>query len=118
MNGVVFQISARQMTSIDVPWSPNQSVSAETPGSQANQLFTNPVLMSKANCQAKADTTVMTAYGMRMAARTTGRIGAAPWPSPCARPKPRTSSTATVTTVMKTVTPIDCHQSGSVRMTP
>ena len=37
MNGVVFQISARQITSSDVHLSPNQSVSATTPGSQANQ---------------------------------------------------------------------------------
>ena len=75
MNGVVFQISARQITSSDVHLSPNQSVSALMPGSQANQLLTKPVLMSNANCQANADTTVMTAYGIRIAARRTGRSG-------------------------------------------
>jgi hypothetical protein len=117
MNGVVFQISARQITRSDVHLSPNQSVSAATPGSQANHELTNPVLMSKANCQAKADTTVMTAYGMRMAARTTGRIELSAFAITMASPKPRTSSTDTVTTVMNRVTAIDCHHRESVRMT-
>lgn len=42
MNGVVFQISARQITNSDEPVEPNQSVSAETPGSQSNQELTKP----------------------------------------------------------------------------
>ena len=73
--------------------------------------------MSKANCQAKADTTVMTAYGMRMAARSTGRSDESAFAITMASAKPRTSSTATVTTVMKTVTRMDCHHSESVRIT-
>ena len=81
MNGVVFQISDRQMTRSDVHRSPNQSVSAAMPGSQANQGLTKPELMSKANCQAKAETTVMMAYGMRIAARSDRpERRAAPWP--------------------------------------
>ena len=40
---------------------PNQSVVAETPGTHANQEFTNPESTLNANCQAKAETTVMTA---------------------------------------------------------
>src|SRR3954469_15229603 len=117
MKGVVFQISARQITSSDVHLSPNQSVSVPIPGSQANHELTKPVLMSNANCQAKADTTVMTAYGMRMAARTTGRIEDSILAMTMARAKPRTSSTTTVTTVMNSVTPSACHHSESVRMT-
>jgi hypothetical protein len=61
MNGVVFQISARQMTRSEVHLPPNQSVSAPMPGSQESQLFTKPVVMLKANCQENADTTVITA---------------------------------------------------------
>ena len=61
MNGVVFQISAMQTTNNDDHVPPNQSVSASMPGSQENQELTKPELRSKANCQAKAETTVMTA---------------------------------------------------------
>ncbi len=61
MKGVVFQISARHTTNRADQVPPNQSVSAPIPGTQLNQVFTKPVLRSKANCQAKADTTVMTA---------------------------------------------------------
>ena len=117
MNGVVFQISARQMTRIDVHRSPNQSVSAETPGSHTNQEFTKPELTSKANCQANADTTVITAYGMRIAARRMGRRARSALTITRARPKPRTSSTATVTRVMNAVTPMACHHRESVRIT-
>src|SRR3954463_3478141 len=70
MNGVVFQISDRQITRSEVHLAPNQSVVVLTPGSQANQLLTNPVVMLKANAQEKAETTVMTAYGMRIAVIT------------------------------------------------
>src|SRR3954471_19463168 len=118
MNGVVFQISARQITSSEVHLSPNQSVSAPIPGSQENQLLTKPVVMLKANAQEKADTTVMTAYGMRMAARRTGRSDCRAFDITSASAKPRTSSTTTVTTVMNTVTATACHHSASVRMTP
>ena len=61
MNGVVFQISAMQITNSDDHCPPNQSVSAATPGTQPNQEFTNPLSRSNAYCQEKADTTVMTA---------------------------------------------------------
>ncbi len=118
MNGVVFQISARQTTSSELHWPANQSVSVPMPGSQANQLLTNPVWMSKANAQASAETTVMTAYGIRIAARRVGRRDRRAFAITRASPKPSTSSTATVTTVMKTVTPSACHHSPSVRMTP
>src|SRR3954469_19980228 len=117
MNGVVFQISATPMTSSEVHRSPNQSVSAPIPGSQVNQLLTKPLLMSNANFQAKADTTVITAYGIRMVARTTGLIDASILAITRASAKPSTSSTTTVTTVMNRVTQIDCHQSESVRIT-
>src|SRR5918997_4582674 len=100
MKGVVFQISARQITRSEVHWPPNQSVSAEIPGSQANQLFTKPVSIRNANVQAKAETTVMTAYGMRIAARTTGRMELSALAMTSARAKPRTSSTTTVTSSM------------------
>src|SRR5689334_11912020 len=73
MNGVVFQISARQMTASEVHLSPNQSVVPLMKGSQENHLFTKPVVMLKANAQENAETTVITAYGMRIAARSTGR---------------------------------------------
>ena len=54
MNGVVFQISDRQITnSADQRW-PNQ---AKSP--RPNQLLTKPVSRAKAYCQAKAETTVM-----------------------------------------------------------
>ena len=100
MNGVVFQISAMQMTKSDFPWLPNQSVSGETPGTQSNHELTKPLSMSKAYCQEKAETTVMTAYGIRIAARSTGRIALSAFIITSAKAKPRTSSTATVTTVM------------------
>src|SRR5215207_7350725 len=118
MNGVVFQISARQITSSDVHLSPNQSVSAPTPGSQENQLLTKPVVMLKANCQENAETTVITAYGIRIAARRIGRSDFSAFDITRARAKPRISSTTTVTTVMNTVTSTACHHSPSLRMTP
>src|SRR5689334_21166853 len=59
MNGVVFQISLTMMANIACQWSPDQLVSAEMPGSQANHAFTQPLLMEKVYCQAKAETTVM-----------------------------------------------------------
>ena len=74
--------------------------------------------MLKANCQANAETTVMTAYGMRMAARRIGRSDFSALAITSASAKPRTSSTATVTTVMNTVTASACHHSASVRITP
>ena len=59
MNGVVFQISETMIANIAGQWEPNQLVSALIHGSQANQLLTKPLLMLNANCQAKAETTVM-----------------------------------------------------------
>ena len=59
MNGVVFQISETMIANIAGQWEPNQLVSAEIHGSQANQPFTQPLLMLKANCQEYAETTVM-----------------------------------------------------------
>src|SRR3954453_18838600 len=118
MNGVVFQISDRQITRSEVHLAPNRWVVALTPGSQANQLLTNPGVMLKANAQEKAETTVMTAYGMRIAARVTGRMACRALAIQHARAKPRTSSTATVTTVMKIVTARYCRQIGSLRMPP
>ena len=53
-----------------------------------------------------------------MAARTTGRIALSAFIITRARAKPRTSSTATVTTVMNSVTAIDVHHSWSERITP
>ena len=61
MNGVVFQISARQITNSDGPCVPNQSVSAATPGTHENQELTKPESTLNANCQANAETTVMIA---------------------------------------------------------
>jgi len=54
---------------------------------------------------------------MRIAARRTGRIAASALAMTSARAKPSTSSTATVTTVMSTVTQMACHHSGSLRIT-
>src|SRR5918998_3933701 len=54
MNGVVFQISDRQITKSDDHRPPNHEKSP-----RLNQLLTNPVSRSKAYCQAKAETTVM-----------------------------------------------------------
>ena len=54
MNGVVFQISDRQMTKIDDQRSPNQ---AKSP--RPNQLLTKPESRAKAYFQANAETTVM-----------------------------------------------------------
>ena len=53
-----------------------------------------------------------------MTVRRTGRSPRSALSITSASPKPRTSSTATVTTVMKTVTPNEVHQTESVRMTP
>ena len=53
-----------------------------------------------------------------MTVRRTGRIARSALSITSASPKPSTSSTATVTTVMKTVTPNEVHQTESVRMTP
>src|SRR4051794_1670032 len=61
MNGVVFQISEKQITAMDGAKDPNQSVVEVTQGNQANHWLTNPVSVAKANCQAKAETTVMIA---------------------------------------------------------
>ncbi len=97
---------------------PNQSVSALMPGSQANHEFTNPESIAKANCQANAETTVMIAYGMRIAARRIGRIARSALTMTRASAKPSTSSTATVTRVSSSVTPSAVHQIWSVRTTP
>ena len=80
-------------------------------------MLTKPDVSEKAYCQANADTTVMTAYGMRIAARITGRIDDSALTMTSARAKPRTSSTATVTTVMNSVTARDVHQMRSVSTT-
>jgi hypothetical protein len=112
-----------QITAIDGQKEPNQSVSGLMPGIQLNDSFTNPVSIAKANCHANAETTVMIAYGIRMKVRRNGRR------TPSARcitmasgitmasAKPRTSSTATVITVMSTVTPTACHHKLSVSVT-
>lgn len=59
MNGVVFQISETMIANIAGQCAPYQLVSALIHGSQSNQLLTQPLLMLKVNCQAKAETTVM-----------------------------------------------------------
>src|SRR4051795_1978330 len=59
MNGVVFQISLTMIANIACQWSPYQLVDDEMPGNQSNVPFTQPLLIEKANCQAKAETTVM-----------------------------------------------------------
>src|SRR5665811_459500 len=86
MNGVVFQISVRQMaTSAEVRWL-NQEKSPRW-----NQLLTKPESLANANCQAKAETTVMIPYGSRIDVRTVRR----PKTILCitmARVKPMTSS--------------------------
>jgi hypothetical protein len=79
--------------------------------------LTNPESSEKAYCQANAETTVITAYGMRIAARRTGRIAWSAFIITRARAKPSTSSTATVTTVMNTVTANEIHQIWSVSTT-
>ena len=117
MNGVVFQISAMQTTNSAFQVPPNQSVFWSIPGSQASHELTKPESSENAYCQANADTTVMTAYGMRIAARITGRIACSAFIITSASAKPRTSSTDTVTTVMSRVTASDVHQIRSVRMT-
>src|SRR5450756_769252 len=112
MNGVVFQISVRQMaTSAEVRWL-NQAKSPRW-----NQLLTKPESLANANCQAKAETTVMIPYGSRIDVRTVRR----PKTILCitmARVKPMTSSTATVTAVMMNVVTTSDHHTLSVRMTP
>ena len=55
MNGVVFQISARMITAKELKRPPNQSMSSAISG----RWLTKPVSGAKANCQAKAATTVM-----------------------------------------------------------
>ena len=59
MNGVVFQISETMIANIACQWSPYQLVFSLIQGSQWNQLFTQPLLSEKVNCQANAETTVM-----------------------------------------------------------
>jgi len=59
MKGVVFQISETMIANMAGQWSPYQLVSEPTHGSQSNQPFTQPLLMLKVNCHAKAETTVM-----------------------------------------------------------
>ena len=59
MNGVVFQISARQMaSSADQRW-PNQSNVDEPRPKCPSHPLTKPVSRAKAYFQANADTTVM-----------------------------------------------------------
>ena len=53
-----------------------------------------------------------------MTVRRTGRSPRRALSMTRASPNPRTSSTATVTTVMNTVTPNEIHQTESVRITP
>lgn len=55
MNGVVFQISAMMITASEEMWPPNQFFSSAING----RLSTKPDSLAKANCQAKAATTVM-----------------------------------------------------------
>ena len=55
MNGVVFQTSAMMITAKELKRPPNQSISSEISG----RLLTKPDSGAKANCQAKAATTVM-----------------------------------------------------------
>src|SRR3978361_2064441 len=114
MNGVVFKISAMQTTSSADHWPPNQSVSVPIPGSQPNQWLTNPVSIAKANPQANPETTVRTAHGMGDAARSTGRMALSALAITKASANPSTSSTATVTTVIPSVTAMEIHQVESV----
>jgi hypothetical protein len=51
MNGVVFQISANEMTVIEDQNPPNQSVVSLMPGSQLSHWLTNPV--SRENATAR-----------------------------------------------------------------
>ena len=55
MNGVVFQTSAMMITAKELKRPPNQSMSSAISG----RWLTKPVSGAKANCQAKAATTVM-----------------------------------------------------------
>ena len=55
MNGVVFQTSAMMITAQELKRPPNQSISSVISG----RLLTKPESEAKANCQAKAATTVM-----------------------------------------------------------
>ena len=56
MNGVVFQISETMIANMAGQWSPNQLKLSSKNG---NHELTKPLLSENANCQAKAETTVM-----------------------------------------------------------
>lgn len=58
----------------------------------------------------------MMPYGMRIAVRTSPRTDFSPRCITKASAKPSSSSTATVTTVISSVTPSDCQNNGSPRM--
>jgi hypothetical protein len=110
MKGVVFQTSARMITTSEEFRSPNHALSSATNG----RSFTKPVSGSNAKNHANAATTVMIPYGMRTEVRTAPR----PKIARCitsAIAMPSTSSIATDTTVMKTVFHSDFHHRPDVR---
>ena len=105
MNGVVFQTSARMITSSDPPLVLSGWAVSEISGRPA----TNPLVGSKAYFQEKAATTVMIPYGIRIAART----GPRPKIARCitsAIAMPSTSSIDTEMTVMISVVHTSDHQ--------
>ena len=105
MNGVVFQTSARMITSSEPFLVLSGCASSEISGSPA----TKPLVGSKAYFHANAATTVTIPYGIRIAART----GPRPKIARCitsAIAMPSTSSIATETTVMISVVKTSVHQ--------
>src|SRR5579859_3064256 len=115
MNGVVFQISSRQITTRAEERWPNQLYL--WPTAQPSQLLTKPESSANAYFQANAETTVMIPYGSRIAVRTVRRPKMILFIT-MANTKPITSSNATVTTVMITVVTTSCHHNESFNTTP
>src|SRR5690606_36498117 len=111
MKGVVFQISDNEIATME-----DQNCPKKSKLERLNQGLTNPESGARANRHANADTTVMMPYGTRIEVRTIAR----PTTMRCitmANAKPMTSSTATVMTVIRTVTPTSRHHRLSVRIT-
>ena len=87
-----------------------------TPGSQLVQRFTKPVSVWYMKSQVKPETTVMIEYGMSTIVRSVRR-GMTIRCITSAMMKPRTSSTTTVMTVMRTVAPIALQKTESPKET-
>src|SRR6185503_15480701 len=113
MNGVVFHTSAAMITANELKRPPNQLNSSETKG----RWSTKPDSEAKANCQAKAATTVMIPYGISTEVRTTPRPKIARFIT-SAIAIPSTSSIATETMTMNTVLKTSVHHSSELSTVP